>query len=424
MLNTSPYNQATEAVRLMTVFKAKGLEFAHVFLVSSDDSAWGSRATGMGNKLTLPANLAAIRHAGSTDDERLRLLYVAMTRAKNGLYLTSHTHTFSGKQTAPVKYFNEVAGEDGSYITGILPAGFASVVTDDAQPPSLDALTMNWQTRHLDLEAPLTELLSERLKRYRLSPTHLTHFIDLKYGGPQSFLLGTILRFPSAPTIEICFGNAVHDALEWAQNELNKTGILPDHSKVLDRAEKFLATQEFTPEQRASENKHAAAVLKHYLARSTKTFVQGNLAERSFRDEGVFVSDVHMGGKIDLLEIDKAAKKITVVDYKTGQLGTDPAKLHRYTLQLYCYKILVEGSHSFAGYKVEQGRLVFVEPDAGGKITEKTIVFDAKELERTRQLLASMWQRVMALDMPDISAYGDTLKDIRNFEDSLIDTKK
>src|SRR5206468_11740273 len=87
MLNTSPYSQQADSVQLMTVFKAKGLEFEHVFIISSLDDVWGSSARDNGNKLTLPANLIPIRHAGATEDERLRIFFVALTRARTGLYL-------------------------------------------------------------------------------------------------------------------------------------------------------------------------------------------------------------------------------------------------------------------------------------------------------------------------------------------------
>jgi DNA helicase-2/ATP-dependent DNA helicase PcrA len=420
MLNTSPYNQAANAVQLMTVFKAKGLEFDHVFLVACDDSVWGSKASGIGNRLTLPANLAPIRHAGSTDDERLRLLYVAMTRARHGLHLTSHEQTFSGRLTQAVKYFDESADETGTRQTRILPDTHRPVVVDDSEPPSLEALAMNWQKRHYNSTAPLTELLSERLKRYQLSPTHLTHFLDLKYGGPESFLLGTILRFPSAPSVDASFGNAIHDTLQWLQNELNLRGKLPSATAATQHAQQYLEREAMNDELLAVQKDRAENVLRAYLKQHAVHFQPGNVAEKSFRDEGVIWGGVHLGGKIDLLEIDKASKTITVVDYKTGQLGNDPAKLHRYTLQLYCYKLLVEGSHSYAGYRVDQGRLVFVEPDGSGKIVQKNIQFDQEEVDRTKQLLAAMWQRVQTLAMPDTAAYGDSLKDMLAFEQSLI----
>ncbi|QQS18236.1 ATP-dependent helicase [Candidatus Saccharibacteria bacterium] len=345
MLNTSPYSQSAEAIQLMTVYKAKGLEFDHVFLVACDDTVWGSKALGMGNKLTLPANLTHIRHAGSTDDERLRLLYVAMTRAKYGLHLTSHEQTFSGRKAEAVKYFDESSDDKGARRTRILPDEHQLVTHDSSEPPSLEALTMNWQQRHYNLAAPLTELLHNRLERYQLSPTHLTHFLDLKYGGPESFLLGTILRFPSAPNVDASFGNAIHGTLQWLQNELNLHSKLPSTAAAIRHAEMYLTRETITGDQLAVQSDRAKHALTSFLAVHKASFHQGNVAEKSFRDEGVFSDDVHLGGKIDLLEIDKTAKTITVVDYKTGQLGSDPAKLYRYTLQLYCYKILVEGSH-------------------------------------------------------------------------------
>src|SRR5690606_38659537 len=54
MVNTSPYNQDANAVQIMTVFKAKGLEYEHVFLPCCSDDVWGSSSRGNSNKLTLP----------------------------------------------------------------------------------------------------------------------------------------------------------------------------------------------------------------------------------------------------------------------------------------------------------------------------------------------------------------------------------
>ncbi|QQS19506.1 ATP-dependent helicase [Candidatus Saccharibacteria bacterium] len=423
MLNTSPYNQSSDAVQLMTVYKAKGLEFDHVFLIACDNGVWGSKATGTGNKLTLPANLAPIRHAGSTNDERLRLLYVAVTRARYGLHLTSHEYTFSGRATDAVKYFNEAVSENQNKLIQILPPDNQLVIYDDIEQPSLEALSMNWQQRHYNAAAPLSELLAERLKRYQLSPTHLTHFLDLKYGGPESFLLSTILRFPSAPSIDASFGNAIHETLQWMQNELNLGGKLPGQTTAVQHAKKYLSQASLSAEQLVVQSDRADHTLRAFYKQHEKDFHAGNVAEKSFRDEGVMVGNVHLGGKIDLLEIDKTNKTITVVDYKTGHLGTDPTKLHRYTLQLYCYKLLVEGSHSYRGFSVEQGRLVFVEPGSDGKIMQKAVTFTSQEVERTKQLLAAMWHCVQTLNLPDTTAYGDSMKDMTAFENWLIDSR-
>lgn len=422
MLNTSPYRQADDAVELMTVFKAKGLEWQHVFLISCHNDVWGSSASGSGNKLTLPMNLAYIRHAGTTEDERLRLFFVALTRAKSGLHLSSYTADFSGKKTERLKYLDE-AEDGGVIIARSLPEGYQKVLAETIETPSLDALTLDWTSRHLSYQdAPLRQLLSDRLKSYQLSPTHLTHFIDLKYGGPESFLLSTLLRFTGAPSVESSFGNAIHETLEWLQNEVNLGKKQPTVKAAVSYAEAYLAHEPLTAEQIAQQQRHAAETLEAYLAK--KVFTKGNVPEMSFRNQGVLVGDVHMGGKIDLLEIDETKKEIIVVDYKTGEPETswkpETIKLHKYALQLYCYKLLVEGSAKYRGYTVTSGRLDFIEPDGDGELHSLSLVFEPGRLDDVRRLLASMWRAVQTIHFPDISEYGDSLTAVKQFENALI----
>jgi DNA helicase-2/ATP-dependent DNA helicase PcrA len=420
MVNTSPYSEAAEAVQLMTVFKAKGLEFGHVFLLCCQDDVWGSTSRGNGNKLTLPANLAPIRHAGATEDERLRIFFVALTRAKHGLYLSSHSATYAGKHPPRLKYLDEVEQTDGSIISQTLPPAYAGLVRDSTELPPLEALETNWRVRHTTLTPPLKELLRSRLDTYRLSPTHLTKFLDLEHAGPQSFLLENLLRFPTAPGVDLAFGNAVHETLEWIQLELNEHGQMPSVQQVIGYLGKRLELQTLTAEQLAVQQARGESALEAFLTDPATRFSAGNRPEYNFRDEGVVFGDVRMAGKIDLLEIDHATKSIIIIDYKTGSLGSDPAKRHRYELQLYCYKLLLEGSHTFKDYTVEQGCLLFVEPDSDGKITRHIVSFTDAELARVRLLVSAMWQHVQTLTIPDVSAYGTTFAATKQFEVDLL----
>ncbi len=418
LLNTSPYSEAADAVQLMTVFKAKGLEFAHVFLLCCQDDVWGSSTRGNGNKLTLPANLAPIRHAGTTEDERLRVFFVALTRAKYGLYLSNHAGTYVGKKPPRLKYLAEIEQPDGSIVSQTLPANYNKLIQDDTKVLPLENLEINWHGRHQTLSPPLRELLRGRLERYRLSPTHLTKFIDLEHAGPQSFLLENLLRFPTAPSTDIAFGNAIHETLEWLQQETNVHGITPPLATTTHYFASRLAMQSLTAEQLASQQARGEHALGIFL--QTHKFISGNRPEYNFQDEGVIIGMARMSGKIDLLEIDQETKTICVVDYKTGALGADPAKRHRYELQLYCYKLLLQYSHTFHNYTVDHGRLVFVEPDNEGKIREHSITFKDDELERVQRLVEAMWQRVIQLDMPDVSGYAASLTGIKQFEQELL----
>lgn len=425
MLNTSPYNQQANAVQLMTVFKAKGLEFEHVFLPCMQDEVWGSSSRGNTNKLTLPTNLAPIRHAGATDDERLRIFFVALTRAKHGLHLTSFARTFSGKTTKRLKYLDEQEQPDGGFKSMVLPGHAQTVLASDHQPPTLKTLEQNWRQRHLGATqtVQLRNLLAPRLTRYQLSPTHLTAFIDLEYCGPQQFFLNNLLCFPQAPTINSRFGNAIHATLEWLQHRINADNALPPLPALKQYFAKQLQLCMLTKTQYLLELERGEKALEAYLAQRGHIFKPGDTAEQNFRNENVFLDEAHLAGKVDRMEIDRAARVITVVDYKTGRSYTrwaSEAKLHKYRLQLYAYKLLIENSRTYKGFSVQKGRLEFVEPDAEGRIHHLELTFSPQEEAHVRQLLVAMWQRVQALDFPDVTTYGANLAGIKQFEADLI----
>ncbi len=427
MVNTSPYNQRSDAVQLMTVFKAKGLEFEHVFLPSVQDEVWGESSRGSLNKLTLPANLAPIRHAGATSDERLRIFYVALTRAKQGLYLTSFASSYGGKATARLKYLDEREDEKGTRRSLILPAPYQIVhLSDSAQVPSLQVLETSWQDVHLAAldRAKLSDLLRERLEHYQLSPTHLSTFTDMEYGGPRKFFFRSLLRFPEAPSVSVQFGNAIHETLEQVQRVLDKTGSLPALLKALAYFEARMRVKKLGSEETQRLIDRGEKALRVYLLQKTSQFQSGAEVEHGFGGEGVFVGDTHLSGKIDRLEIDKENRTITIVDFKTGSpfvRWESNLKLHKYRQQLYCYKLLVERSHTYAGYKVGQGRVEFVEPDEQGSLHSLTLNYEEPEVQRIQKLLNSMWWHVQRLSFPDTSAYEPTLLGTKAFERWLIE---
>jgi len=427
MLNSSPYHQQANSVQIMTVFKAKGLEFEHVFLVSCQDDVWGNSSRANSNKLTLPANLVPIRHAGATEDERLRIFFVALTRAKYGLHLTSFANNYNGKTSTPLKYLDVRPSDDG-LVAHALPEPYQMVSQPDTTAPALQLLELNWHNRHInqDTLTSLHDLLSERLERYQLSPTHLTTFLDLQYNGPESFFLRTLLHFPSAPTPDSEFGTAIHETLEWLQHQLNEHEALPDSKAVISHFQKCLRRARLLENIYQVQLDRGQKALTTYLKERRTSFKVGNVAERNFRNENVFLEDVHLAGKIDKLEIDHAKKEITVVDYKTGNTharwNNSDTRLHLYSLQLYCYKLLVENSRSYKGYRVTQGRLEFVEPDQG-RIHTLDLDFNETEVKRTQSLLHSLWQHVHNLSFPSTQGYGDTVTAMRQFEQDLLDGK-
>lgn len=425
ILNTSPYNQHRDAVQLMTVYKAKGLEFEHVFLVSCNDEVWGSSARSNSNKITLPQNFSHIRHAGANDDERLRILFVALTRAKLGLHLTSFDQTFSGRTTKRLSYLDEQERDDGTISGAVLLPDGNVLPHEEIDAPTLELFDIDWHYKHIYSlnDISLKALLEQRLKSYKFSPTHLNSFLSVDHGGPENFFYRTILRFPEAPSLSSQFGNAMHDTMEWIQHQLDATSTFPETKRVLTEFYAFLSKCKLTNDQEKIERERGEKALTVFLSQRKDTFRVGDKAEENFVNDGVFIKNAHIDGKIDKLEIHKNTKEITVVDYKTGkpyQKWSSDAKLHRYKQQLHFYKILVENSTKYRGFTVTKGRIEFLEPDEHGATFHLDLNFDEKIIERTRQLTVTIWELIQALHFPDTSGYEKTLKGIMRFEDSLL----
>jgi len=429
ILNTSPYQEADEAVQLLTAFKAKGQEYTAVFILAVNDEAWGTKSRGQSSRLSIPPNLQFIRYAGATNDERLRLFYVALTRAKTHLYLINYVRTYGGKTLSRLKYLNETTDESGEALSPLLPEKVRHVLPAHAEATSPSTeLAAYWQQRHEQALSrhDLQQLLSSRLKQFQLSATHVGDFTDVVHAGPEAFFLKTVLRFPQAPSPELQFGNAMHETLEWIHSVVKRKGELPSEKQVLLTFEQRLRAKRLSEQRAVLLLGRGVDALRAYLAQRRHTIDPGAHSEFNFRGEGVFVDDAHLGGKIDKLIVDKEAKTITIVDYKTGRAHsrwTREVKLHKYEQQLYFYKLLVEGSHTFAGYTVTDAYLEFVEPDEQGNITELHIQFDEAKMEGLKQLIRIIWRRVKLLDLPDISEYSTDLAGVEAFEAFLLENE-
>lgn len=100
----------TNAVELSTVHTAKGLEWPIVFLASLSDNRFPSSNTGKARNWFIPAELFnRERYEGTVNDER-RLFYVAITRAKNWLSLSTHD-AVKKNSVPPSPFLVQVAGE-------------------------------------------------------------------------------------------------------------------------------------------------------------------------------------------------------------------------------------------------------------------------------------------------------------------------
>lgn len=423
LINTHPVTQDEAAVHMQTVYKAKGLEYRYVFLPCMQDDVWGSTVLGMSSKLSLPENLKHIRNDTSSEDTRRRLLFVAVTRAKEGLYLTSYDQKESGKKTMPVKYLHETE-QDGEKLSTILPKSVQAIhIQDRDKTVSQHDIETLWFGRADVIDSELKSLVSQHLASYRMSPTHLNTFTNLEYAGPQNFLIHTLLRFPEAPSPDSIYGDALHKTLEWLQTAGKDEKDVVELS-VNRFTERIRRSHMNTPDQKAYIDRGARS-LRIFLAKNVERLQSTEAeVEMDFRKEGIMLGNALLTGKIDRLEVDHKAKTVRIIDFKSGAPSSkwsSSAKYINYKQQLYFYCLLIKKSRRFKNYRIESAALEFIEPMSNGSLAEPLeLRFNEGEYEQFKLLVESVWKKIQDLDLPNVDSYPKTPVGIRAFIQDLI----
>jgi DNA helicase-2/ATP-dependent DNA helicase PcrA len=424
IIDSNPHTQTTNAVQVMTAYKAKGLEFEVVFVINAQDEVWGPTARSRSSSISLPKNLP-IAPSSDGNNDKLRLLFVALTRAKHSLHLTSYSQTLDNKLSPGLSFIMNQQGEP-------LRAAFAAEQIDKpASPQAVEILTTDWAYRFRQVMADKSSLFEPILADYKLSVTHLNNFLDVVNGGPQYFLLHNLLRFPEAPTPSAAYGDAIHKTLQWAHIQLRQTGSLSTIEATQAYFDDILARKQLRSADHKRLQQRGHQALELYFKQRGSYFLAKDSLERGFNNEGVVINGAKLSGKIDKLSF-KNDGQASVIDFKTGKpakswQGKDEyekLKLHKYRQQLLFYKLLIENSASFMGkYVVNEGGLEFIEADEQGKLVANLdIQFNSEELQNFIKLIGAVWEHIMNLDFPDISKYAQNLRGVNLFEQDLIDS--
>ncbi len=425
--DTSPFTGARDAVSLMTSHKSKGLEFDTVFVLSCQDDIWASRMRS--DRLSFPENLK-ITPAGDTTDDQLRLFYVAITRAKSNLYLTSYSIKENGKESPKLRFLDtdkRTENNNSGMVVDIL-SGEKYEDQKEHKENAVNILERGWDTYHQppfikDEEALLETLLED----YQMPVTHFNNFLNVADGGPQIFLEQNLLRFPQSMSLSASYGSAMHKIVELIYTHLRKDGKVPPLEIVLDWFERELKMKRLSDLNNMLFLKRGEEALSIYYKERVDSFDSAHKIEVDFKHQGVMIGDAHITGKIDKI-INLGSGVIEVVDIKTGKsaekwTGKDAyekVKLYKYKNQLIFYKLLVENSRDFVNIgSVSVGRLEFIEPK-NDKIMDLSLEMNGDDVDRVRRLIDVVYKKIMALDFPDISKYSKDIKGINEFEDDLL----
>ena len=373
-------SEDADAVKVMTVHQAKGREYPIVVVAGLLDrfpsEAFDKSERQFLDHLTLGD--ASLIEATKLEEER-RLLYVALTRAKERLILSA-TRTRNGKEPRkPSPFFDELLAapcikrRDLAAGAVATPAGRESVgaLTRDAAEARLHHLVSRLGGRTeaaRDPEGLLKETIGllgglvadatrdvpavqETLRKLGLPDTfHLPEAENTTIPGyrgplrlsasaanafsecPRRFYFGNVLRIPTPSGDAAALGSAVHKALERHVKSLLAAGKKRLEANQLDTILELVAeeTARFpfgAEKERAQFLASIRNVLHVYLTEEEKLGYDLHAAEDNL--EVVLEDDVTFIAKIDRIDTTPGGK-IRITDYKhKTKLGTRPELLER-----------------------------------------------------------------------------------------------
>lgn len=398
----SSFVSGEHAVSLLSVHKAKGLEFDCVYVIDVVETNWQPRKGGR----KPPANLP-LQPVGDDMDDYARLMFVAVTRAKSSLHITSYNKDSYGDEVVVSPLVSEVFRSTQPKIK-IAPV----VVLEEA---------ISWPRLVATDEKAL---LKSRLSTYSLSVTHLLNFLDVTKGGPQHFLESNILRLPSAKTSSLAHGTATHAALETAQ-KLTNAGEY-SLKKVQSAYEEALIREHLPVAETERYLKHGQQLLQKLLDGGLLQLNKGSVPEQNITD--VLVGNARLSGKLD--RVDESGNMFIVSDYKTGRplpsFETKDATLAitawKQRTQLIYYALLLQNSPRFKTTgKSISGQMIYLDATST-KDMHRTYQPSDEEVNRLATLTQAIWKKVMSMDLPDISKYPQDISGVLQFEEDLLRT--
>ena len=412
--SVASHGAESSAVKILTVHKSKGLEFPVVFLCDTArrfnmqdnrDTVLVHSQLGLGPKVykadkgiqypTLARNAIALRTKRETLSEEMRLLYVALTRPRERLFVTAAMKDpakFMEKQrtglsvpmppqtllsaSSPIQWLVSAALADGEeHLTVTVCSGDArSETANKAQAEvSADENTilelarrLSYEYPHKDAQELPSKVTATELKGHRETEE------DAESIAPKAHRAFRMPDFTkkNKPLTGTEKGIATHLALQYM--DISKTGSLEAIERETERlfAERFLT-------QREKEAVDAKAIYKLFSSDIGQRMRNADFVKREFKFSLLCPSEkllckakgekVLLQGVVDCCIAEGG--KLTVIDYKTDAVRTKAEIKSRsefYAGQIQTY---ADALSRIFGMEVRECILYFLTP--GVAVTQK-----------------------------------------------------
>ncbi len=376
-----------DAVQLMTVHGAKGLEFPQVFLLRVNNRAFP--ATERSRVFEFPVEL--MKEGGPAEQfhiqEERRLFYVALTRAEERLTITTVTEK---KGKVPV-FIEDIVMEpavkrqDVRQMMPKLPTGMEDRAPEDRQddaqlfpaaeePAKIFSRIADWAEEfHPPSAEPLT-LSPSAVNGYRICP--------------QRYLFGYLWSLREGPKAAMSFGAVMHTTIKRFVDQLRKGVKLP-----FDEVQRIFETEwnakGFEDEYQEQEyKKDGLEQLRVFHAGMMMELPQTLGQEKAF--ELPLDNNVIIKGRIDQINSLGNKREVEIVDYKTGRPKKDADA--KKDLQLSLYALAVKEI-----LELEPVRLVFhyLQNNQRQETTR-----DAKQLDEAQRIVQEAAADIRAGEFP------------------------
>jgi ATP-dependent DNA helicase UvrD/PcrA len=289
------------AIQVMTIHQAKGLEFEAVFVPGLVEGRLPQ--SGRSPRFELPAAVLEPLVRGKEDviAEERRLLYVAMTRARRLLYLTRASHYEGGRRWRDSRFLEEVRSAVGR-------AFALKDIVGIAKPPP-----------------PTLPASGEGVRELVLSYSSIAAYLDC----PRQYWYRHVQRLPAPQSAEAVQGDVLHETLRRAAEA--RRGGAEITAPMLRAMHQEVWNQTAFPDPRRADTfeRNGALQLEAYRA-------HGGLDAQPEYLEQAFTTSVDgwtLNGIID--RIDRTADGWRIIDYKSGR----PVASGRRDLQVALYAL-------------------------------------------------------------------------------------